>query len=150
MWELNHKEGWAPKNWWLQIVMIDNTLESPLDSKEVKPVNPKEINSEYSLDGLMLKVKLQFFGHLMQTANSLGKDPAAGKDWRQEEKAMTEGEMVGWHHQLNGHEFEQTPGDSEGQGSLTCYSLWGHKKSDRTERLNNNNTHCQLALKLCQ
>ena len=60
--------------------MIDNTLESPLDSKEFKPVNPKEINSEYSLDGLMLKVKLQFFGHLMQTANSLGKDPAAGKD----------------------------------------------------------------------
>ena len=60
--------------------MIDNTLESPLDSKEFKPVNPKEINSEYSLDGLMLKVKLQFFGHLMQTVNSLGKDPAAGKD----------------------------------------------------------------------
>ena len=119
MWELNHKEGWAPNNWWLQIVLLDNTLKSPLDSKEFKPVNPKEINSEYSLEGLTLKLKLRFFGHLMWTTSSLGKDPAAEKVWRQEEKA-TEEEMVRWHHQLNRHEFEQTPGDSEGQGSLVC------------------------------
>ena len=148
MWELNHKEGWAPNNRWLQIVVLDNTLESPLDSKEFKPVNPKEINSEYSLEGLMLKLKLRFFGHLMWTTSSLGKDPAAEKDWRQEEKA-TEEEIVGWHHQLNRHEFEQTPGDSEGQGSLAFCSLWGHKESDTIERLNNNTNH-QLALRLCQ
>ena len=67
----------------------------------------------------------------------LGKDPDAGKDWRQEEKGMTEDEMVGWHHRLNGHEFEQTPGDGEGQGSLVCYSAWCHEESDMTECLNN-------------
>ena len=67
----------------------------------------------------------------------IGKDPDAGKDWRQEEKGTTEDEMVGWHHQLNGHEFEQTPGDDEGQGSLVCCSPWGCKESDVTERLNN-------------
>ena len=67
----------------------------------------------------------------------IGKDPDAEKDWRQEEKAMAEDEMVGWHHQLNGHEFEQAPGEAEGQGSLACCSLWGHKESDMTEWLNN-------------
>ena len=75
----------------------------------------------------MLKLKLQYVGHLMGGANSLNKDPDAGKDWGQEEKGMTEDEMVGWHHQLNGHEFEQTPGDSEGHGSC---SPWGHKESN--------------------
>ena len=84
----------------------------------------KEINPEYSLEGLMLKLKLQYFGHLMQRANSLEKTDT-GKDWGQEEKGTTENEMVGWHHRLNGHESEQTPGDSEGQGSLVCCSPWG-------------------------
>ena len=69
-----------------------------------------------------------------------GKDPDAGTDWRQEEKETTEDEMVGWHHWLNGHEFEQTPGDSEGQGSLACCNPWGHKESDTTEWLNNSNS----------
>ena len=69
-----------------------------------------------------MKLKLQYFGHLMQTANLLEKDPDVGKDWGQEEKGVTEDEMVGWHHWLNGHEFEQTQGDSEGQGSLACRS----------------------------
>ena len=80
----------------------------------------------------MLKLKLQDFSHLMV------KDPDAGKDQRQEEKGMTEDEMVGWHHQLNGHEFEQTLGDGEGQGSLACFSPWGCKQSDTAERLNKN------------
>ena len=73
MWELDHKEGWAPKNWCFQTVMLENALESPLDSKEIKPVNPKgkETNPEYSLEELMLK--LQYFGHLMWRADSLGK-----------------------------------------------------------------------------
>ena len=96
----------------------------------------KEINPDYSLEGLMLKLKLQYFGHLMWRANSLEKTLMLGKDRRQEEKGMTE-EMIGWHHRLNGYEFEPTPGNSEGQGSLTCCSLWGHKESDKTEWLNN-------------
>ena len=84
----------------------------------------------------MLKLKLQYFGHLMQRADPLEKINA-GKDWRQEEKGTTEDKMVGWHHQVNGHEFEQTPGDT-GQGSLVCCSPWGHKELDTTEWLNNN------------
>ena len=84
----------------------------------------KKINPEYSLEGLMLKLKLQYFGHLMWTAISF---LDGGKDWGQEEKGMTEDEMVGWHCQPNGHEFEQTQGDSEGQGSLVCCSPRGHK-----------------------
>ena len=83
----------------------------------------KEINSEYSLEGLMLKLKLQHFGHLMRRANSLEKTDA-GKDRGQEEKGTTEDEMVGWQHQLNGPEFEQTLGDSEGRGSLAHRSPW--------------------------
>ena len=83
-----------------------------------------EISPEYSLQGLMVKLKLQYFGHLMERADSLEKDPDAGKDWRLKEKGAAEDDMVGWCHQLNGHEFEQTPGDSEGQGSLACCSPW--------------------------
>ena len=89
----------------------------------------KEISPEYSLEGLMLKLTLQYFGHLMWSADSL-EDSDAGKDRGQEEKGATKDEMVGWHHWLNGHEFEQTPGDSEGQGSLACCSPWALKKSD--------------------
>ena len=97
----------------------------------------KEINPEYSLEGLMLKLKLQYFGPLMRRANSFGKDSDAGKDWRQEEKGMTEDKMVGWHHWLNGHKFEQVLGDGEGQGSLVYCNPWGLKESDTTEWLNN-------------
>ena len=93
----------------------------------------KEISPGCSLEGWMLT--LQYFGHLMWKANSL-KDPDAWKEWGQEEKGMTEDEMVGWHLRLNGHEFEQTPGDGEGQGSLVCSSPWGHKELDKVERLN--------------
>ena len=94
----------------------------------------KEVNPEYSLEGFMMKLKLQYFAHLMQRADSL-EDSDAGKDWRQE-KGVTEDEMVGWHHWLNGHEFDQT---LEGQGRLACHSPWGCKESDATSRLNNNN-----------
>ena len=97
----------------------------------------KEINPEYSSEGLMLK--LQYFGHLMRRARITGKDPDAGKYWGQEEKGTTEDEMIGWHHQLNGHESEQTLGDSEEQGSLVCCSPWGCRMSDMTKRLKNNN-----------
>ena len=91
----------------------------------------KQTNPEYSLEGLMLKLKLQYFGHRMQRADLLEKTLMLGKTG-QEEKGMTEDEMVGWHHRLNGHEFEQTSGDSEGQGSQACCSLWGHKALDTT------------------
>ena len=91
----------------------------------------KEINPEYSLEGLMMKVKLQYFGHLVQRADSL-EDSDAGKDWRQEEKGATEDEMIGWHHWLNGHEFDQT---LEGQGSLVCCRPWGCKELDTTSCL---------------
>ena len=87
----------------------------------------------YKYINLMLKLKLQYIGHLTPRANTLEKSLMLGKDWGQKEKGMTEDEMTGWHHWLKWHEFEQTPGDSEGQGSLACYSPWGHKKSDTTE-----------------
>ena len=95
----------------------------------------KEINSTYAVDRLMLNLKLQYFSHLMQTANSLEKTLMLGKTG-QEEKGMTEDEMVGWHHWLNEHEFEQTPGVGDGQGSLVCCSPWGLKESNTTEWLN--------------
>ena len=88
----------------------------------------KEINPEYSLEGLMLKLKLQYFGHLMQRADSLEKTLMLGKFEGRRRSRGTEDEMVGWHHLLNKHKFEQTPGDSEGQGSLVCCSPWGHKE----------------------
>ena len=109
--------------------MPEKALESPLDYEEIKPVTLKEINSEYSLQGLMLKLKLQYFGHLMRRTDSLEKTLMLGKT---EDRRRRLGEMVGWHHRLNGHEFEQTPGDSEGQGNLVCCSPWGHKELDAT------------------
>ena len=94
----------------------------------------KEISPECSLEGLMLN--LQYFGHLMQRTDSLEKTLMLGKDWSQEKKGMTEVEMVGWHHRLNGHEFEWAPGVGDGQGSLACCSPWGCKESETTKRLN--------------
>ena len=128
MWELDHKEGWRQKNWGFWTVVLEKTLESPLDCKEIKPVHPKGNNPEYSLEELMLK--LQYFGHWMRRVNSLEKTLML---WKTEGKRRREWrETVGWHHQLNAHEFEQTLGDSEGQGSLACCSPWGHNESDMT------------------
>ena len=141
MWELHHKEGWMLKNWYFWTVVLEKTLESPLDYREMQQSILKEISPEYSLEWLMLKLNTSILPILCPpNAKSwlIWKNPDAGKDWRQKEKGVTEDEMVGWHHQLNGHEFEQTPGDSEGQGSLACCSPWGRKESDTTERLNNN------------
>ena len=97
----------------------------------------KEINPGCSLEGLMLKLKLQDFGHLIRRVDSLEmSSPDAGRDWEQEEKGTTEDEMVGWHHRLDGCEFEWTPGIGDGQGGPACCNSWGHKESDMTERLN--------------
>ena len=95
----------------------------------------KEISPGYSLEGMMLKLKLQYFGHLMRRVDS-GKDFDAGRDWRQEKKGRTEDEMAGWHHRLNGHESGWTPGVGDGQGGLVCCDSWGCKESETTERLN--------------
>ena len=84
-----------------------------------------EINPEYSLEGLMLKLKLQYFGYLMQTSQLIGKNPDAGKEWRWKEKRETEDKLIGWHHRFNGHELRQTLGEGEGQGGLVCCSPWG-------------------------
>ena len=115
MWELDHKEGWVLKNWCFQIV--EKALERPLDCKEIKPVNPKRNQPWIFIGRTMLKLKLQYFDHLIQRANSLEKTDA-GKDWGQEEKEAAEGEMVRQHHQLNGHEFEQTLRRTEEPGVL--------------------------------
>ena len=135
MWELDSEESWAPKNWCFWTVVLEKTLQSPLDCKEVQPVHPKEISPGFSLEGLVLKLKLQYFGHLMRRVWLIGKVSDAGRDWGQEEKG-TEDEMVGWHHRLDGHEFEWTPGVGDGQVGLACCDSWGCKESDTTERLN--------------
>ena len=98
----------------------------------------KEISPEYSLEGLMLKLKLQYFGHLMgrTESSSVGKDPDARNYWGQEEKGTTEDKMVGRHHWLDGHEFEWTLGVGDGQGGLACCNSWGCKELDMTEGLN--------------
>ena len=120
-----------PSNTWEKKHEYCGAGEDSLDSKEVKSVNHKGNQPcIYSLEGLILKLKLQYFGHLMRRADSLRKDPDAGKDWGWEEMGAREDEMVGWHHQLNGHEFEQTLGDGEGQGSMPCCSSCGLKESD--------------------
>ena len=114
-------------------------LESPLDSKEIKPVNPKG-NIHWIFTGRTdAEAEVRTLWPPNVKSQLIRKDPDAGKDWRQEEKGMTEDELVGWHHQLNGHEFEQTPGGGERQGSMACCSPWGCKELDTTEWLKNNN-----------
>ena len=123
MWELDHKEGWAPEELMLLNCGVgEDSWESLGLQGDQTQLILKEISPEYSLEGLMLKLKLQSFGHLMQRTDSLEKTDA-GKNWRQEEKGMTEDEMVRWHHWLDGHEFEQALGVGDGQGSLVCRLL---------------------------
>ena len=111
-------------------------LRVPWTAKRSNKSILKEICPEYSLEGQILKLKLQYFGHLMWTTDPLEKTLMLGKDWRQEEKEMTEDAMVGWYHPLNGHEFKWTPGVGDGQGGLACCDSWGRKESDMTEWLN--------------
>ena len=125
MWELDYKESWAQKTWCFWTVVLEKTLESPLDCKEISP--------GCSLEGLMLKQAPVLWPPDMKS-RLIGNDHDAGEYWGQEEKGTTEDEMVGWHHWLNGREFEQTPGSGEGRGSLLCCSPWSSKESDRTEQ----------------
>ena len=114
-----------PKNWCLQIVVLEKTLASPLDSKEIKPVNPKGNQSWIFSRRTNAEPKAQVLWPPDVKNWLIGKEPDAGRDWGQEEKGMTEDELVGWHHWLNGHGFGWTPGVGDGQGSLACYSAWG-------------------------
>ena len=118
---LDHKERWAPKNVYFQIVVLEKILESPLDSKKIKPVNLKRNQPWIFIGRTDAEAEAPIFWPLDAKSQLIGKDPDAGKDWGQEEKGVTENEMAGQHHWLNGHEFEQTQEVSEGQGSLACY-----------------------------
>ena len=124
MWELNYKESWAPKNWCFWTVVLEKTLESPLDCKEIQPVHPKRNQSWIFIARTDIEAETLILWPHDAKNWLIGKDPDAGKDWRWEEKGTTEDEMVGWRHRLNGHEFEQAPGGSEGQGSLGCCRPW--------------------------
>ena len=130
MWELEHKEGWVLKNWCFRIVVLEKTTESPLDSKEIKLVNPKGDQPWICIG--MIDAAAPILWPPIAKSQLIGKDPDGGKDWGEGEKRGTEDEIVEWHHWLNGHDFEQTLGESEGEGSLACCSPCGHKESDRT------------------
>ena len=128
MWELDHKEGRVLKNWCFQTVVLEKTFESPLDCQEIKPVNPKRNQPWIFIGRTDAEAEAPILWPPDVKSCLTGKDFNAGKDWRQE-KGTTEDETVGWHHQLNGHEFEQTLGDGEGQGSQACCNPWGRRVS---------------------
>ena len=133
MWELDYKESWAPKNWCIWIMVLEKT---PLDYKEIQPVHPRGDQSWVFVGRTDVEAETPILWPPHVKSWLIWKDPDAGKDWGQEEKETTEGQMVGWHHLLNGHEFGWTPGVGDGQGGLACCSSWGCKESDMTEWLN--------------
>ena len=130
MWELDHKEGWALKNWCFWFVVLEKTLENPLDSTEI-------LNQFWILIG---RIDAEAETPVLRPPNAkswlIGKDSDAGRDWGQEEKGMTEDEMAGWHNRLDGRESEWTPAVGDGQGGLACCDSWGCKELDMTEQLN--------------
>ena len=132
IWELDHKEGWAWKNWCFQIVVLVKTLERPLDCKKIKTVNPKGDQPWIFFGKTDVEAETPILWPPDMKSQLIGKDFDAGKDWGQEEKGVIEDEMVGWHHWLNGHGFEQALGDGEGQGSLVCCNAWVCKELDTT------------------
>ena len=132
MWELDHKESWSPKNWCFCTVVLEKTLESLLDCKEIKPVRPKGDQSWIFIGRTDAEAETPIPWSPDVKNPLIGKDPDAGKDWRWEEKGTTEDEMVGWHHRLNGHGFGWTPGVGDRQRGLACCSPWGCKESDMT------------------
>ena len=129
MWELGRKEGWVPKNWCFWTVVLKKTLESPLDCKEIQPVNLKGNQSWMFIERPDAGAEPPIPWPPDAKNWLIGKDPDAEKDWRREEKEMTEDEIVGRHHRFDGHEFEHALGIGDGQGSLVCCSPWGRKES---------------------
>ena len=137
MWELDCEESWAQKNWCFWTVVLERTFESPLGYKDIQPVHPK-LGDQFCVFIGRTDAKAETPVLWPPHAKSwlTGKDHDAGRDWGQEEKGMTEDEVAGWHHRLNGRESEWTPGVGDGQGGLACCDSWCHKESDVTERLN--------------
>ena len=144
MWEPGHKEYQALKNWCFWTVVLEKTLESPLACKEIQPVHTKENQPSIFIGRTDAEAEPPVLWPPDVKNWITGKDPDAGKDFRQEEKGTAEDEMVGWHHRLDAHEFEQVLGVGDGQGSLMFCSPWGHKESDTTERLKWTETELKL------
>ena len=136
MWELDYKESWAPKNSCFWTALLEKTLESPLDCKKIQPVHPKGDQSWLFIGRTDAEVETPILWPPDAMSRFIWKDTDAGKDWGQEEKGITEDEMVRWHHRLNGHGFGWTLGVGDRQGGLECCGSWGRKESDTTERLN--------------
>ena len=136
MWKLDYKDSWTLKNWCFWTVVLEKTLESPLDCKEIQPVHPKGEQS-WVFIGRTDEAETPIIWPPDAKSWLIGKDPDAGKDWGQEEKGTTEDEMVRWHHWVNGHGFGWTLGAGDGQGGLACCGSWGRKELDTTERLTN-------------
>ena len=136
MWELDCKEGWAPKNWCFWTVVLEKTLESPLDCKEIQAVHSKGDQpwDFFGRNDAKAETPVLWPPHVKSWLT--GKDSDARSNWGQEEKGTTEDEMAGWHHRLDGRKSEWTPGVGDGQGGLACCSSWGRKESDTTEWLN--------------
>ena len=139
MWDLDQKGIWVPKNWHFWTAVLKKTLESPLDSKDIKSVNPKVSQTWTFIGRTDAAAEAPILWPPDGNRRLIGIDPDAGENWGQEDKVVTEDEMVGWHYWLNGHEFEQILRHSQGQGSLACCSPWGHKESGLIEPLNNSN-----------
>ena len=150
MWELDYKESWAPKNWCFWTMVPEKTLESPLDCKEIKPVNPKGNQSWIFTRRTDAEAETPILWPPQVKSWLIRKDSDAGRDWGQEEKGATEDEMVGRHHGLNGGEFEWTLGNDDGQGGLACCDSWGRKESDMTEWLNWTELRVDMNLTLYQ
>ena len=136
MWDLDCEESWALKNLCFWTVVLEKTLESPLDCKEIQPVHPKGDQSWVFFGRTDAEAETPVLWRPHAKCWLLGKEPDAGGDWGQEEKGTTEDEMVGWHCQLDEHEFEWTLRVGDGQGGLVCWDSWGHKELDTTEQLN--------------
>ena len=136
MWELDCEESWAPKNWFFWTVVLEKTLESPFDYKEIQPVHSKGDQFWVFFGRTDVKAETLILWPPHAKSWPIGKDSDAGRDWGQEEKGTTEDEMAGWHHQLGEHEFGWTLGVGGGHGGLMRCSSWGHKESDMTEWLN--------------
>ena len=136
VWELDCEESWGPKNWCFWTVVLEKTLESPLDCKEIQPVHPNGDQSWVFIGRTDAEAETPILWPPHAKSWLTGKDSDTGRDWEQEEKGTTEDEMAGWHHRLDGHEFEWTPGVGDGQVGLACCDSWGRKELDTTERLN--------------
>ena len=136
MWELDCEESWALKNWCFWTVVLEKTLESPLGCKEIQQVHPIGNQSWVFIGRTDAEAETPVLWPPDGKSWLIGKYPHAGRDWGQEEKGTTEDEMAGWHHQLDGHEFEWTPGVGDGQGGLACCDSQGRKELDMTVQLN--------------